>query len=111
MSENHTENADQNGGGVHIVVMSWFSRVLSDPFVKQWFGWLMTPVVLSFIIPLAFVIFIYVSSLILYVNRVHHRRLMRRLREAVNERDMLKAGRDIVAAFWDGQVSFTVFQN
>lgn len=58
----------------------------------------MTPVVLAFIIPLALILFIYISILILYVNRVHHRRLMRRLREAVTERDILKAGRDIVAA-------------
>ena len=106
MSENQTKiEADtSNPNAVHIVVMSWFSHVLNDPFVKQWFGWLMTPVVLAFIIPLALILFIYISILILYVNRVHHRRLMRRLREAVTERDILKAGRDIVAALWDGQV-------
>ena len=106
MSDNQTkiEADDAVPNSVHIVVMSWFSHVLNDPFVKQWFGWLMTPVVLAFIIPLALILFIYISILILYINRVHHRRLRRRLREAVTERDILKAGRDIVAALWDGQV-------
>jgi len=105
MSDNQTkiEADDAVPNSVHIVVMSWFSHVLNDPFVKQWFGWLMTPVVLAFIIPLALILFIYISILILYINRVHHRRLRRRLREAVTERDILKAGRDIVAALWDGQ--------
>ena len=105
---NQSKMESEESNPLHIVVMSWFSHalstVLNDPFVKQWFGWLMTPVVLSFIIPIALLLFIYISSLILYINRVHHRRLMRRLREAVTERDILKAGRDIVAALWDGQV-------
>ena len=31
---------------------------------------------------------------------------MRRLTEAFDERDILKAGRNIVAAIWDAQVKF-----
>ena len=92
---------------VHIIIMSWMSHFLSDPFVKRWFGWLMTPVVVAFILPVAILLFIWSSSLILYIHRVHKRRLMRRLREAVNEGDIIKAGRDIVAALWDAQVRGT----
>ena len=93
-----------NKSSLHIAVMSWMGHFLSDPFVKKWFGWLLTPVVVAFILPIALLLFIWSSSLILYVHRVHKRRLMRRLREAVTERDLLKAGRDIVAALWDAQV-------
>ena len=88
----------------HIVVMSLMSKMLSDPFVKRWFGWFLTPVVVAFMLPIAILLFIWSSSLILYIHRVHKRRLVRRLREAIDERDIVKAGREIVAALWDAQV-------
>ena len=78
---------------------------VSDSFVKKW---LMTPVVYYFIIlfimPALLCILLWSTSLILYIHRVHKRRLMRRLTEAFDERDILKAGRNIVAAIWDAQV-------
>lgn len=111
VSRNETSTAaseifdtNTNSSRVHIVIMSWMGRIMTDPFVKKWFGWLMTPVVIAFLLPLAILIFIWSSSLILYIHRVHKRRLMRRLREAVNERDIVKAGREVVAALWDAQV-------
>ena len=80
---------------------------VSDSFVKKW---LMTPVVYYFIIlfimPALLCILLWSTSLILYIHRVHKRRLMRRLTEAFDERDILKAGRNIVAAIWDAQVKF-----
>lgn len=87
-----------------ILILSWLSRIISDPFVVKWFGWLMTPVVIAFVLPFAILLFIWSSSLVLYIHKVHKRRLMHRLREAVNERDIAKAGREIVAALWDAQV-------
>ena len=102
---------NSNRSSVHIIVMSWLSRILSDPFVKRWFGWFLTPVVVAFVIPMLLCLFVWFSSLILYIHRVHKRRLMRRLREAVNERDILKAGRDIVAALWDAQVRLSKRQH
>ena len=36
---------------------------------------------------------------------------MRRLREAVNERDIVIAGREIIAALWDAQVIVTLYKS
>merc|ERR1719433_2612132 len=71
----------------------------------------MTPVVISFILPLVFCLIIWASSLVLYVHKYHKRRLMRRLREAVNERDIVIAGREIIAALWDAQVIVTLYKS
>ena len=106
----------QGNNTIRIMVTSWMSHyisaILSDPFVKKWFGglisWLMTPVVYYFIIlfimPAVLCLFVWFSSLLLYIHRVHKRRLMRRLTEAFDERDIHKAGRHIIAAYWDAQV-------
>ena len=90
---------------VQIVLMSWLSHVLSDPRVAKWLSWILTPVVIAFVLPVMILLFIWSSSLLLYIHRVHKRRLMRRLREAANERDIAKAGREIVAALWDAQAN------
>ena len=93
---------------LHIMVTSWMSHYLSaflsDPFVKKWFGWFMTPVFVAFLLPVVFCLLLWSTSLLLYIHRVHKRRLMRRLTEAVNERDIHKAGRNIVSAIFDAQV-------
>lgn len=75
-----------------------------DINLTLWLSWVLTPVVVFFILPVFIMLFIYASSLILYIHRVHKRRLMLRLREAVNEWDVAKAGREIVSALWDAQV-------
>ena len=104
------ENSIQSNKTIQIMVTSWLSHylsvILSDPFVKKWFGWLMTPVVLAFIMPAILCLFLWGTSLLLYIHRVHKRRLMRKLTEAFDERDILKAGRHIVAAIWDAQVGY-----
>ena len=102
--DNQTES-DGSEFAAKIIVMSWIHRILSDPFVSKWFGWLMTPVVVAFVLPTLILLFIWSSSLVLYVHRFHKRRLMRRLREAYNESDIAKAGREIIASLWDAQVS------
>jgi len=112
-SRNHTNFVstgplDNSNHTLPIMVTSWLSHYLKaflqDSFVKKW---LMTPVVYYFIIlfimPLLLCILLWSTSLILYIHRVHKRRLMRRLTEAFDERDILKAGRNIVAAIWDAQ--------
>lgn len=103
-SQNNSAELNENNQTVRIIITSWFKHVLSDPYVSMVFEWLMTPVVISFILPLVFCLIVWASSLILYVHKYHKRRLMRRLREAVNERDIAKAGREIIAALWDAQV-------
>lgn len=74
-----------------------------DINLTLWLSWLLTPVVIFFILPLTIMLFIYLSSLLLYIHRVHKRRLIRRLQEAANEWDIAKAGREIVSALWDAQ--------
>ncbi len=90
---------------IQLFLTSWISWLVSDPQLARWLSWILTPVVVAFVLPFMILLFIWSSSLLLYVHRVHKRRLMRRLREAVNERDIAKAGREIVAALWDAQVS------
>ena len=102
VADNQTES---EGYAAKVIVMSWIHRILSDPFVSKWFGWLMTPVVVAFVLPTLILLFIWSSSLVLYVHRFHKRRLMRRLREAYNESDIAKAGREIIASLWDAQVN------
>ena len=105
------ENSQSNNT-VQIMVTSWMSHylsvILSDPFVKKWFGWLMTPVVVAFLMPVVLCLLLWLTSLMLYIHRVHKRRLMKRLTEAFDERDILKAGRNIVAAIYDAQVEISI---
>ena len=110
-SQNNSVELNENNQTVRIIITSWFKHVLSDPYVSMVFEWLMTPVVISFILPLVFCLIIWASSLILYVHKYHKRRLMRRLREAVNERDIVIAGREIIAALWDAQVIVTLYKS
>ena len=110
-SQNNSVELSQSNQTTRILIISWFKHVLSDPYVSMVFEWLMTPVVISFILPLVFCLIIWASSLVLYVHKYHKRRLMRRLREAVNERDIVIAGREIIAALWDAQVIFTLYKS
>ena len=110
-SQNNSVALSQSNQTTRILIISWFKHVLSDPYVSMVFEWLMTPVVISFILPLVFCLIIWASSLVLYVHKYHKRRLMRRLREAVNERDIVIAGREIIAALWDAQVIVTLYKS
>ena len=110
-SQNNSVELSQSNQTTRILIISWFKHVLSDPYVSMVFEWLMTPVVISFILPLVFCLIIWASSLVLYVHKYHKRRLMRRLREAVNERDIVIAGREIIAALWDAQVIVTLYKS
>ena len=110
-SQNNSVELSQSNQTTRILIISWFKHVLSDPYVSVVFEWLMTPVVISFILPLVFCLIIWASSLVLYVHKYHKRRLMRRLREAVNERDIVIAGREIIAALWDAQVIVTLYKS
>ena len=74
-----------------------------DINLTLWLSWLLTPVVVFFLLPMTIMLFIYASSLILYIHRVHQRRLYRRLREAATDWDIAKAGREVVSALWDAQ--------
>jgi len=70
-----------------------------------WLNWLLTPVIICFVIlPLFILVFIYVSAIVLYIYRAHRNRLMRRLQTVVEQgdyNDFWMAGREIVATMWD----------
>jgi len=79
---------------------SWWSAVqtvwsYAAPYVT-------TPVLLVFLLPLLMCLLVYVSGVGLYF---YHRgqRVLRRLREAVEDRDIYKASREVIATFWDIQ--------
>lgn len=66
-----------------------------------------TPVLVLFIFPLVICVGIYMSALLMYIVRLDLVSLFRRLRTVVlEERDLLKAGREMVSTIWDAHVSY-----
>ncbi len=67
---------------------------------------LSTPLLLLFVVPVATFVFVYLSAVFLYLHDGHKRRALFRIGEAVlHEHDLAKAGRELIAAFWDLHVS------
>eukprot|EP00088_Acartia_fossae_P038854 TRINITY_DN4031_c0_g1_i1.p1 TRINITY_DN4031_c0_g1~~TRINITY_DN4031_c0_g1_i1.p1 ORF type:complete len:362 (+),score=22.13 TRINITY_DN4031_c0_g1_i1:324-1409(+) len=67
-----------------------------------WVRWLLSPVFLCFVIlPSLILVFIYISSIILYIHRIHRLRLLNTLQNSVEQGDLWTAGREIVATLWD----------
>jgi len=67
-----------------------------------WIRWLLSPVFLCFVIlPSLILVFIYITSIILYIHRFHRLRLLNRLQNSVEQGDFWSAGREIVATLWD----------
>lgn len=62
-----------------------------------WLAWLWYPIIISFLLPLVILVFLYASVLFLYVYRHRHR-----LKEAYT-RDFWDGARKTIAAFWDAQ--------
>ena len=80
--------------------MEWFFSLMSlvSPYIT-------TPVLVLFIFPFVICLGIYSSALLLYIVRLDLVNLFRRLRTAVlQERDLLKAGREMVSTVWDAHV-------
>jgi len=68
----------------------------------MWIRWLLSPIILTFVIlPAIILILIYFSSLCLYIYRAHRQRLIRRFAAYVEQGDFWKAGRETVATIWD----------
>lgn len=77
-----------------------YDRVISsilDINFSYWLGWLLTPIVLAFLLPLVLLVLIYISAFIAFAYRVG---LFRRLREAATEKDIHKAAREVIALMW-----------
>ena len=50
-----------------------------------WIRWLLSPLILTFVLPVLILLFIYLTALTLYVYRAHRKRLLRRLQQTVFE--------------------------
>jgi len=82
----------------------WYSALyeqminnILDINFSYWLGWLLTPIVLAFLLPVVLLILIYISAFIAFAYRVG---LFRRLREAATEKDIHKAAREVIALMW-----------
>ena len=68
-----------------------------DLYYLNWLVWVFYPLILTFMLPVIIMIFLYLSSIFLHLYRLRHF-----LREAVN-RDFLDGGRHVLCALWDAQ--------
>ena len=62
-----------------------------------------TPVVVLFVLPMVMCLLVYFSAVLFYLY-YRGEKLAARLREAYEEQDVYRAGREIIAAMWDFQV-------
>lgn len=89
-------------------VLEWLGQYVHlDLDYMLWIKWLLSPLILTFIIlPLLLLLLIYVSSLSLYIYRAHRKRLMRKVATIVEQGEISAdmfwtAGREAVATLWD----------
>ncbi|KAF4524893.1 hypothetical protein B566_EDAN015549 [Ephemera danica] len=61
-----------------------------------WLSWLLTPLLITFLLPMVIGLLFYVTALILYIYKLHRQRL----RDAY-ERDFWDGARHTIAAVWD----------
>lgn len=104
-SDGSSMSEDGSGGAMppdfpYAALASW-ARSLVDIDYVLYLSWLVTPLCLAFILPVLFVLNLYISCLILYINQRHKARLLARLKEAFSARDVRKAGQEVVAVIWD----------
>lgn len=69
-----------------------------DLNVTIWLLWLFTPVLVAFLLPWLIMIFIYLSSLFVYIYKLHRHRL-----RTAYEIDFFEGARQTLAALWDAQ--------
>ncbi|GLV39612.1 uncharacterized protein CBL_08321 [Carabus blaptoides fortunei] len=62
-----------------------------------WLSWLLTPLLVTFILPVFIVLLLYITALILYIYKLH----WRTLQSAYNANDRWSAARKTVSALWD----------
>ena len=63
----------------------------------EWLAWLFWPLLVTFILPVSMLLFIYASAFFLHLYRLRHT-----LRSAV-QRDHWDGARNVLAAIWDAQ--------
>lgn len=62
-----------------------------------WLWWCLAPLLITFLLPLIIVILLYLTALILYIYKLH----WKRLKETLESGDRWEAGRKAVGAIWD----------
>ncbi|XP_023034817.1 transmembrane protein 68 [Drosophila willistoni] len=63
-----------------------------------WLYRFLTPLIVTFLLPLVFVALIYISFLVLFIYKLHRQVIMRAVQ---SDRNFWQVGRKIVAAIWD----------
>ncbi|KRF82251.1 transmembrane protein 68 isoform X1 [Drosophila novamexicana] len=63
-----------------------------------WLYRFLTPLIVTFLLPLVFVALIYISFLVLFIYKLHRKVIMRSVQ---TDRNFWRVGRKIVAAIWD----------
>lgn len=81
-----------------IWLMNYFLSL--DVDYLTWVLWLLYPVIISFLLPLFILVFLYASALFLQI--FHYRERLR----AAYQHDVWDGARKTLAAVWDGQAKF-----
>ena len=79
-------------------LMNYFLSL--DVDYLTWVLWLLYPVIISFLLPLFILVFLYASALFLQI--FHYRERLR----AAYQHDVWDGARKTLAAVWDGQAKF-----
>ncbi|XP_074604559.1 DGAT1/2-independent enzyme synthesizing storage lipids [Brevipalpus obovatus] len=81
--------------------MSWYSIVETfiDIDYARWLIWLLTPIIITFLLPLTLLLFLYLSALFLHIYR--HRYRLSTVKQAVERGDYWHGARQMLAIFWD----------
>lgn len=62
-----------------------------------WVSWVLTPLIISFLLPVMIVILLYTNALIMYIYKLH----WMRLKNTFGTEDKWSAARKTVGAIWD----------
>lgn len=89
-------DAIYNHTTLYLDVIWTYIESLDIDYIK-WVLWVIYPIILSFLLPLLLLVFIYGSALFLQLYRRRHR-----LRDAY-ARDFWNGARNTLAAVWEGQ--------
>ena len=82
-------------------VYTWLQNGI-DVHYLQWLAWVFYPLILTIIIPIFIVLFLYASAIFLYLYGLRHF-LRQALKEVVDRGDFWDGARQILAALWDVQ--------
>jgi len=78
-------------------MLSEVIECLSDKLgISTWMSWLFTPIMIVSLLPCVILFLLYFTSSLLYIYRLHRRRLLDAL-----DNDIWDAGRKMVSAMWD----------